>query len=407
MSKFTVESWIWYSVAMCVVLARYASRIWHFRSVRKLKVEDWFMGFIVGLYTVLIAFLNVDHDVSTNLINPAFPIDLTPQEIRTRTWGSKTVLLVEQCMCAVQWGGKGCLLILYWRLTQNLRQHLWVKLAATYCIVTYCVMFILYFGVWCRPFHDYWEVPTDNTQCTTALHHLITNLCFNLTSDLLIIAIPLPMLLRQKLEFKKKILMVFPFSLGFFSMACAIASKVSSFKDPYSVEWVYWYCREASTIIIVTNMPYAWGLIRKVFKLRSFFHDSNMERTTQSGNMQHLDGQSIPRSEAMRTTHNSHRSSWPFSRGGFIPSKKRHSTQRESNAPVGADFGPASTADREVGKETLDPSSSDNSFAGSLRKPGRPANAVDAVDRLYDLDAIEDEESLHRDEHTLQRGYDG
>ena len=51
---------------------------------------------------MLIAFLNVDLNVSTNLINPADMIELTPQEISRRTYGSKTVLLVEQSMCAIQ-----------------------------------------------------------------------------------------------------------------------------------------------------------------------------------------------------------------------------------------------------------------------------------------------------------------
>jgi hypothetical protein len=186
-------------------------------------------------------------------------------------------------MCAVQWGTKACLLILYWRLTQNLKQNMVVKAAAVYVAVTYVLMEILYFGVWCRPFRDYWTTPTNNSQCTTALNHLITNLVFNLTSDILIMSIPLPLFLKAHLDFKKKVLLVFPFSLGLFTMLCAILSKRSSFVHPYSAEWVYWYCRESSTAMIVTNMPYSWALVRKVFKLRSFFGDSTAGRSRSQG----------------------------------------------------------------------------------------------------------------------------
>lgn len=88
-------------------------------------------------------FLNIDLEVSTNLIDPAHPVELTPKEIDERTWGSKTILLVEQCMCAVQWGTKACLLLLYWRLTQNLKQGLIVKCAAFYVAGTYIIMEIV------------------------------------------------------------------------------------------------------------------------------------------------------------------------------------------------------------------------------------------------------------------------
>lgn len=92
-------------------------------------------------------FLNIDLKVSTNLIDPAHPVDLTPHEIDERTWGSKTILLVEQCMCAVQWGTKACLLLLYWRLTQNLKQSMIVKWAAVYVGATYIIMEIVSLAV--------------------------------------------------------------------------------------------------------------------------------------------------------------------------------------------------------------------------------------------------------------------
>jgi hypothetical protein len=394
MSSFTVESWTWCAVTLCMVLARFVARIWHFRSIKKLMVEDWFMAFLTGLYIVLIAFLNVDHDVSTNLIDPNHPIELTPHEIEKRTWGSKTVLLVEQSMCAVQWGTKGCLLILYWRLTHNLRQHLAVKLVATYVVVTYCVMFILYFGVWCRPFHDYWAVPTDNVQCTTALNHLITNLSFNLSSDLMIIAIPLPLLLKQHLELKKKLLMIFPFTLGFFSMICAILSKYSSFTDPYSVAWVYWYCREASTVMIVTNMPYAWALIRRIFNLRSFFGDSEQDVARQD-HVREYQGQSV-RTRTQGSMQRSRKPSWFWKRSTTPKERAISSSENEMVSRTRSNAG-------DVKADLADPASSNVSMDGSVQKPPPAATTTDAVDKIYNLD---DDELFRTDTlRRLGRGY--
>jgi hypothetical protein len=180
--------------------------------------------------------------------------------------------IVEQCMCAVQWGTKACLLTLYWRLTREFKRHI-VMAVAAYVAITYVVMESLWFAYWCRPFHDYWKTPVENTQCNTALHHLIVNISFNLSTDLLIMSIPLPLLFRTRMDLKKKLFLIFPFSMGVFTMLCAILSKHLSFTQPFSAEWVFWYCRESSTAMIVTNMPYSWALIRRAFGLKPFFRD--------------------------------------------------------------------------------------------------------------------------------------
>lgn len=50
MSSFTIESWTWCAVTLLMITARYIARIWHFRSIRKLMVEDWFMAFLTVRY---------------------------------------------------------------------------------------------------------------------------------------------------------------------------------------------------------------------------------------------------------------------------------------------------------------------------------------------------------------------
>ncbi|KAJ9603288.1 hypothetical protein H2200_012066 [Cladophialophora chaetospira] len=398
-APFVVESWIWYAVTLCMVIARVTVRLMHFKSVLRLQTEDYLMVFLTCLYTILIAFLNIDLNVSTNLIDPAHPVNLTPHEVSTRTWGSKTVLLVEQCMCAVQWGTKTCLLLLYWRLTQNLRQALVVKVAAGYVLATYIIMEIFYFAVWCRPFHDYWQTPTTNVQCTTALHHLIMNLVFNLTSDILILSIPLPLLIKAHLPTKKKVLLVFPFTLGLFTMLCAILSKRLSFTQPFSSEWVYWYCRESSTAMIVANMPYSWALIRKVFKLRSFFGDSTAGHI-QAGQPRELNGYSagaMQLNSQPRSRQTSHpdteirKSSWH--------KLKLHSTKEDN--PASWANSPDLSKEKEVNVEAT-PGSSSTSTAGSVQKPAPVANTDWTLDRLYPLD----DDDLTAPDAT-QRRYEG
>jgi hypothetical protein len=112
-------------------------------------------------------------------------------------------------------------------------------------------------------------VPTPNVQCDAATHHLITNAVFNLTSDVAMLAIGLPMFLRLSLRLSKKIPLIGIFSLGIFVIVAAILNKVYSFSEPFSEQWVYWYVRESSTALIVANLPFVWLFYRKIFRIRS------------------------------------------------------------------------------------------------------------------------------------------
>lgn len=310
------------------------------------------------------------------------------------------VLLVEQCMCAVQWGTKACLLVLYWRLTQNLRQNMIVKCVAAYVATTYVVMEVLYFGYWCRPFHDYWQTPTDNVQCTTALHHLIMNLSFNLSSDLMLISIPLFLLVRTKMDRKRKFLLVFPFSLGFLTIICAILSKHLSFAQPFSVEWVFWYCREASTAMIVTNMPYTWSLIRRVFGLHSFIRGSNTDRKGST-----IQGISpIETSSGASQAQVRHRSSriFPGRKGG---KNSTSDASVESEMHMNGWPGQVGVEIKSEVKTAVDSSNSTSSGDDCISRPP-PSGTTAALDKLYpvdddELDLIEEKENERRRRTTL------
>jgi hypothetical protein len=61
-----------------------------------------------------------------------------------------------------------------------LPQHKIVKFIAVYVALGFLVMEILYFSVWCRPFHEYWAVPTDNSKFPLILHALRPGLLYSL-----------------------------------------------------------------------------------------------------------------------------------------------------------------------------------------------------------------------------------
>ena len=139
-------------------------------------------------------------------------------------------------------------------------------------------MEVFYFGVWCRPFRGYWEVPTPNIQCSAATHHLITNAVFNISSDLLTLALALQLFIRSKLPFKRKLVLCGIFGLGIFVILAAVLNKYYSFRHQFGSQWTFWYVRESSTAMIVANLPFLWTLLRRIFKLGAF-DNPNVQRT--------------------------------------------------------------------------------------------------------------------------------
>ncbi|KAK2608633.1 hypothetical protein QQS21_002862 [Conoideocrella luteorostrata] len=54
------------------------------------------------------------------------------------------------------------------------------------------------------------------------------------------------------------------------AIIASVLNRYYCFAHPESILWIYWYVREASTAIIVTNVPHCYALPRKVFNLDAF-----------------------------------------------------------------------------------------------------------------------------------------
>lgn len=64
---------------------------------------------------------------------------------------------------------------------------------------------------------------------------------------------------------------------------CAVLNKYYSFAEPFSSQWTFWYIREASTAVLVANMPNCWSLMRRLFNLRSFNGSSGRSKSNTNG----------------------------------------------------------------------------------------------------------------------------
>jgi hypothetical protein len=125
---------------------------------------------------VLIAVMHEVTKTSSNLIPPGDNVSTYSQaEKDNRIYGSKLVLVVEQMQLVTIWLVKSCLLIMYNRMTLVLPQHKIVIWTSVYVAVSFVVMEVLYLGVWCRPFSQYWALPPNSSKQILRLGFHLTN----------------------------------------------------------------------------------------------------------------------------------------------------------------------------------------------------------------------------------------
>jgi hypothetical protein len=136
-------------------------------------------------------------------------------------------LTVVQCMLTHIWVIKVCMLLMFSRMTSRTIYLKWIKVVAVVVALGYIAVQVTFFTV-CRPFTGYWSVPPPNPQCSTRQHYAIVQAIFNISTDLFIIAVPMPMVASLTLPIKQKIGLGILFSMGIFVVRCCQSISPSS-----------------------------------------------------------------------------------------------------------------------------------------------------------------------------------
>lgn len=159
---------------------------------------------------------------------------------------------------------KCCMLIMYTRLTLGHQIQRLVTYLSIYVAIGWVSSEIAFFTA-CRPFKGYWAMPPPSSQCSTLQNYAIVQACFNITSDTLMLFIPLPLVTKLAVPFKQKIVLMIIFSMGIFVILAAILTKVFNLSNIFDPMYMLWYTRESSVAIYVSNLPMIWPLMREWF----------------------------------------------------------------------------------------------------------------------------------------------
>ncbi|KAJ9634386.1 hypothetical protein H2199_009044 [Coniosporium tulheliwenetii] len=244
------QTWPLFGVSLFIIGLRMYARV-HRMGIRELAPDDYLMVVAGSWYIILIVCLNVIAGGGGSNLYTEEELPFTPEEVEERILGSKIVVLSEQAMLNVIYTLKSCLLFMYWRITQGTLQQRLVKYLAIYVGIGWMATEIAFFTN-CRPFYGYWAVPPRTPSAS-----------FNITSDICMILIPIPMVLRLRLPTKQKTILASVFSMGTFVIIAAVLTKYFNLSDVWDTSYMFWYTREASVAVWVANLPMIWPLMRE------------------------------------------------------------------------------------------------------------------------------------------------
>ncbi|KIV91063.1 hypothetical protein PV10_05648 [Exophiala mesophila] len=280
---FVPESWSLYGVGAFFGLLRLYAKL---RRVgwRKLQLDDGFIAFGLVSYTMLcVSFNQMATGAGSNLMTPEEEAQLTPEIIADRIRGSKWVFVSEHAMLLTIWSMKAAMLTLYARVTEGLRVR---KLLNALIVWTICAFLgdVLALFLICRPLSQYWAVPPNNPQCSTYEYFQIVNAVFNISTDVFILAIGIPPVMKARLSVQQKLVLGVIFGMGTFVIVAAVLRAIYCLV-PSLVSYVYmnWYFREASVAIYVTILPGLWVFFREIFPILSKFGTSRKGTKATSG----------------------------------------------------------------------------------------------------------------------------
>ncbi|KAJ8195365.1 hypothetical protein LV164_002207 [Aspergillus fumigatus] len=283
--KPTVEHWTLYAIGVTLTLLRTYARV---RAVgfRHLQAEDLLVWVGIIFYTAQTALAysvgRVAHGLANNGLTDAQRAALSPDdpEYRAAVVGSKIQVAGWTTYSVLMWSLKLSMLAFYLRLTVRLEAHLFTVAIGAHAlrqdglgqryrnpiyvgfglvIATFLVSVITIFSA-CRPFHKYWQInPDPGNACQAAVSDPIIWASFasNVSTDIYLILIPIPMLWKSRLKLIKKIAATVVFGAGLFVLVCAILKSV--FVLVLAGEWGN---REAFVAVVTTNLPMIFHLLR-------------------------------------------------------------------------------------------------------------------------------------------------
>ncbi|KAF3937331.1 hypothetical protein ABW19_dt0203210 [Dactylella cylindrospora] len=168
-----------------------------------------------------------------------------------------------------------------------------VALALTYIIASVAVF------VECRPFELWWQINPDPGPCVQGNLWLITYEIGNMITDLMLIAVPFPLVFKAKISIKRRLQLCLIFSLGFFLVAICVPRLIQGTTNArIQLSRTMWASIETLFASIVAMVPSIYVLYRRGEESSYYLSSTNHKSGLTDGKSQ---GRSQVRSHVPHT----------------------------------------------------------------------------------------------------------
>ncbi|EPE33953.1 hypothetical protein GLAREA_06966 [Glarea lozoyensis ATCC 20868] len=256
--------WVFTWLAMFLMALRIVMR--RYRG-QKLDISDRITMVCMICLLARLSFIHVVLIWGTNNIPKKVRAKLvfTATDIYQRETASKLLLTSRTWYNTYLWLQKAVIMILYQRLLAGFRYtNIIIRLYWVILGVSYLVIQIVTFTD-CHPLKLYWQVVPDPGVCSQAVGQLITLGSLNIFTDVILIILPMPALLKVKRTGGDKFRLIFLFSLGVFLVIITVIRLPLNIKDSnLQVNRTTWASVEAFTAAFVANVPTLYTLRKKL-----------------------------------------------------------------------------------------------------------------------------------------------
>ncbi|KKK16274.1 hypothetical protein ARAM_003165 [Aspergillus rambellii] len=273
-TPFQKEAWTEYGVGVVILLTRIVARI-KVVGVKGWQGDDYFAIISLIFWTAALTMLELIGQHGTNIgLTDEQRAALTPEEIASVVFGSKCLLAGWTCYVTLIWSLKACMLFFYQRLTLGLVQQKLVKFNAVLCVCTYIAVIFTIF-LHCRPLARHLQVyPDPGLNCSADYVNYIVVAVTNITTDAILVFIPIPIIAKVRLELRRKLMIGVLLCGGVFVMTATLLRCILSLKSINSIDnSTIWAIRETFVAIIAVNAPCIKLLFSSSIWLRSSSKD--------------------------------------------------------------------------------------------------------------------------------------
>lgn len=270
---FNITIWTLYAFGVLVTALRTYARV---KAVgwKHFEADDYLVWVAVLLYstqsTLGYEIGHLAHGLANNGMTDAQRAALpsSDPEYNMRVIGSKIQVAGWSCYSTLMVVLKFAMLFFYLRLTNGLGRryrrpvHIGFGLVLAGYLASIAAVFLA-----CMPFHHYWQInPDPGNFCQAAVSRPIIWASFaaNISSDIYLILIPLPLLWGSRLRLIEKIASTLVLGAGIFVLVCATLKTVFVIVDDvHGAELAgAWGTREAFVAVITANLPMVFPLLK-------------------------------------------------------------------------------------------------------------------------------------------------